>query len=1107
MPKQQVRDIGELVDALAAAADLSAVTAAVRAGAPQVWGRGFWGLSVGVAACALLRATGRSVLLVTPAPGEAERMADDLSVLLGGVAPAYFFPTVETIPGEAVGPPDESVALRLAVLDHAMHDRGGPMVVVATPASAASRLPAPAFFDRNALMLRVGAELDLDASVDALAGLGYERVHMVEGRGEFSVRGGILDIFPASDEVPCRVELAGDMVDSIRRFSVATQRSSESLDFARVVSAESSGGEERAALLDYLPEDALIVVHEPVTCAEEDDGVTAGAAGLSDERRSRPRIGELLDRCRSRQTVFLSLLEQTSPAMDSPTLVKAVIEPVEGFRGKLPEMSEAVARWTDSGEGVVFASDNQAEAERLRELLADHDLAENPAVSTIVAPVHKGFRWPAAALVLLTDTDVFGRYRVRRRRRLFGGGAPVHDWRELNQGDFVVHADHGIGRYEGVATLSIEDTPQDFLSIAYREGDRLYVPLHQVDLVQKYIGSEGEAPDLYRLGGSRWHKVKAKAKKAVRRMAEELLRIHAARASMDGFAFSPDTAWQREFEASFIYDETDGQYQALQEVKRDMEGGKPMDRLICGDVGYGKTEVAARAAFKAVMDGKQVAMLVPTTILAQQHHTTFCDRMADYPVRVEVLSRFKTPAQQRRTVRALAKGGVDVVIGTHRLLGKDVQFHDLGLVIIDEEQRFGVAAKEKLKEMRALVDVLTLTATPIPRTLHMSLVGIRDMSTIVTPPRDRLPIVTRVAEYAPQLLRDAILRELGRGGQAFFVHNRVRSIEAVARKVRSLVPEARVGVAHGQMSERELERVMMAFLEDELDVLVCTTIVESGLDIPNVNTIIVNRADNFGLADLYQLRGRVGRFHHRAYAYFLIPPARTLTELARKRLHAIEEFTELGSGFALAMRDLEIRGAGNLLGPEQHGHIEAVGFDLYCRLLREAVSEMRGEAVVQVEAAAVELGVEARIPDGYVPDARQKLQMYRRMAAVLSDADADALAREMRDRFGPPPPPVSRLLDVLRLRMASASMGLARLSKRGRRIEAALADGFRLQPEGVEPMYERFGERVEYEGDSLVRVSFSKAELAPSAVIDTATSLLRDMASCAIVGPTPEGTD
>jgi transcription-repair coupling factor len=727
--------------------------------------------------------------------------------------------------------------------------------------------------------------------------------------------------------------------------------------------------------------------------------------------------------------------DPTAPK-DQPPVFKLGGRSQEPVARRMDALRSYLLRLHEEDLTTYILCDNKGQRDRLEEILGDA-----PARLEI-GVIGEGFSLPEAGLALLTDHQIFQRFRRRRRRRPTPGGIPIRHLMSLQQGNYVVHIDHGIGVYRGLRRIVVDGHETDCLYIDYAQGDRLFIPVDQLHLVQKYVAEEGRIPTLNRLGSAAWSRTKAKVKKAVKDMAEDLIKAYATRKARPGHAFSPDTTWQAELESSFMYEETPDQEKASLEIKGDMEDGRPMDRLVCGDVGYGKTELAVRAAFKSVMDHKQVCMLVPTTVLAEQHLTTFRERMERFPVRIEVLSRFKTRAEQRRTVEALDEGRVDIVIGTHRLLQKDIGFKDLGLVVIDEEQRFGVAHKERIRGVKALADVLTMTATPIPRTLHMSLMGARDMSVINTPPKGRYPIHTEIVDFNDEVIADAILREVDRGGQCFFIHNWVQSIDAMADFVVRLVPQVRVAVAHGQMAERRLEKVMLDFMDKKYDVLVSSMIVESGLDMPNVNTIIINRADRFGLAQLYQLRGRVGRSHVKAHAYLLVPPRRVLTEDAMKRLRVLEEFEDLGSGLKIALRDLEIRGAGNLLGPEQHGFLWSVGFDMYCRLLEEAVRELKGEEVERVTVPKMVTNLDAYLPDDYVPDGGEKVNIYKRLAEAFSLDEINSLREELVDRFGEPPEPARTLLDLRRARLLAGFAGMGHVSIKRGMIEAEGAGEF-----------------------------------------------------------------
>ncbi|OGL04462.1 MAG: transcription-repair coupling factor, partial [Candidatus Rokubacteria bacterium RIFCSPHIGHO2_12_FULL_73_22] len=762
-------------------------------------------------------------------------------------------------------------------------------------------------------------------------------------------------------------------------------------------------------------------------------------------------------RLAGRQLVELVLVEGTSSAASAGPAVELALEThaVPQFTGRFGELGAELARWRAEGFRVRLVAGEPRQADHLRQILREHDLEAqaapglggDEALAVVVGECSAGFSIPSLGLIVLTEGEVFGARRRSLRRPKYARGAALTAFTDLAIGDIVVHEDHGLGRYLGLRTMTIGDREGDFLVLEYAEANQLYVPVERLDLVSKYLGADEGAARLDRLGGASWQRVKDAVRAALREMAEALLRLYARRAVAEGRAFAPDTPWQREFAAAFRFEETADQLRAIEDVTRDMEAPRPMDRLVAGDVGYGKTEVALRAAFKAVADGTQVAVLVPTTVLAQQHWATFADRFAPFPARVELLSRFRSPREQKAVVEGLRVGTVDVVIGTHRLLSKDVEFKSLGLLVVDEEHRFGVAHKERVKQLRASVDVLALTATPIPRTLYMSLSGVRDMSVIETPPLDRLPVETVVRRFGRGVIKEALERELERGGQVFFVHNRVQSLPTMARFVQELVPDARVIMGHGQMKERALEATMVKFVTGQADILVSTAIVESGLDIPASNTIVVNRADRFGLAQLYQLRGRVGRERQQAWAYLLVPADGRVDERAQRRLRALQELTELGSGFKLALRDLEIRGAGNLLGAEQHGHIAAVGYDLYSKLLAEAVRELKGEPTAATVDPVISVPVEGFLADDYVPEVNQRLALYKRLAGATRDAEVDALAAELADRFGPPPAEAAQLLDTVRIRVAARALGVEKVEAGGGTALVTFSPATPLDPE------------------------------------------------------------
>jgi transcription-repair coupling factor (superfamily II helicase) len=1002
---------------------------AALAGCGRLAVRGLTGSSRALLTAALFRAAARPVLYLVPHGDPFDEARDDLEYFLGEHE-VLAFPEPDTLPYDAAAPHPGITAQRLETLSRlARGDRG---VVLATARGLLQRVPPPAGLSASVIALRVGSDVDPTALMARLVALGYERFPEVEAMGHFARRGGILDVYPVGLPDPIRIEFDGDTIASLRRFDAGTQRSLEQLADATVLPTfEVAGGDEGdgtplGALLDHLPDRTPILTDDPGRLrARVDELHELIARGHREALEHYPGVrppdalylpaGELDRALAAHPGVdWMGPVVEAGDDQRHPETLFIDCRPAEPVQRSMERLQDHLADLHAHGVESAVLCDNQGQRDRLAELLGETH------ASLGVGVVTAGFTLPGAALAVLTDHEVFSRYKRRRRRLRKTGGLSIAELSALKVGDFVVHEDHGVGTYRGMKRLTLNGQETDCLEIAYASADRLYVPVAQLALVSRYAAEEGAKPQVHRLGSTAWQKTKARAKKAIQDMAEALIKAYAARQALPGFPFKPETVWQREMEAAFPYEETPDQLRAIEEVKGDMESARPMDRLICGDVGYGKTEVAMRAAFKAVQDGKQVAVLVPTTILAQQHWLTFRERLADFPVKIEVLSRFRTAKEQKAVVAGLGSGDVDIVIGTHRLLSKDVKFRDLGLVVIDEEHRFGVAQKEKLRQMTKSVDVLAMTATPIPRTLNLSLAGARDMSVIETPPRDRLPVHTEIVEFDPELVTDAVLREIDRGGQVFFVHNRVETIHNTALRVQKLVPQVKVSVAHGQMAERELERVMLEFLDRKSDVLVSTMIIESGIDMPSVNTLVVDRADTLGLAQLYQLRGRVGRSSHRAHAYLLVPSRRVLTEDAEKRLRVIEEFDELGVGFKIALKDMEIRGAGNLLGPEQHGFILGLGFDLYVKLLEEAVAELKGAASEVKPEPRLLTDWSAYLPDDYVPDEHEKLALYRKLADTRDAATIDDVTLELMDRFGQLPPPAIALVELRRLRLLGA---------------------------------------------------------------------------------------
>jgi transcription-repair coupling factor (superfamily II helicase) len=943
------------------------------------------------------------------------------------------------------------------------------VIVVASAEALAGRVPPPAEFRRRVLQLDVGKEHPFEALLGTLAELGFERKDFVEEYGDFSVRGGILDVFPYVGENPLRIEFWGDSIESIREFDVLSQRSVQELHSATIIASltQASGDDQPPAgsLFDYARQDALILLDEPMLNQKEiEELAREGRADIYDwetlEKQSErfPRILHSTLSGPGTPTTGELRPDVASDHGSSTTRLDFLSAPQPPTNGSIKLLLRHIENLAAEGQQVTIACDTKEEAERIKELVEEEltspETARGGSEGAGPSPphgsevsyelmdetVHAGFIYPAARLALFTEHEIFGRLKRRglARKRKFKGFS-MKEAQQLRRGDFVVHIDYGIGKFAGLQKLRVRGAEQEVMKVLYAEKDVLYVNLNFVNRVQKYASQEGHVPKLTKLGAPDWERLKSRARRRIKDMARELISLYARRKHEGGFPFAPDTHWQKELEASFMFEDTPDQAKATVDVKRDMEQPSPMDRLICGDVGFGKTEVAVRAAFKSVMNGKQAAVLVPTTILAQQHLNTFLDRLGRYSVRVDLLSRFRSRSEQAQTLADLKVGKVDIVIGTHRLLSKDVEFKDLGLLVIDEEHRFGVSAKEKLRQLRATVDTMTLTATPIPRTLQFSLLGARDLSIINTPPRNRLPIITEIAQYDLQLVREAILKELRRGGQVYFIHDRIHNIDEIQTILERKLPEARFHIAHGQMKGHELEKTMMDFLGKKFNVLICTKIIESGIDIPSVNTIIINRADRFGLAELYQLRGRVGRANEQAYAYLLTPPITSLPRVTLRRLQAIQDFTELGSGFNLAMRDLEIRGAGNLLGAEQSGFIMEMGFEMYQRVVEEAVAELKEQEFQslfekeipagkgRIAETVVESDIEAYVPDLYIESDAERLDFYRRLYRAKSSEEVQSLREELIDRYGEYPPEVEQLFALVELKIIAATIGFIKV--------------------------------------------------------------------------------
>jgi transcription-repair coupling factor (superfamily II helicase) len=1016
-----------------------------RGGAVRV--AGLQGSSPAVLLAALHRARAERIwVLVAPVPEAAEQLVSDLEAVLGEGG-ACLYPQRESLPYESADPHLEIGGLRVEALEHLLSGRAS---ILVTTARAMQEL-SPRIRGIEDLQLEIRqAQSVRPAEVTArLEAMGLERVAMVEEVGQFALRGGILDIFGFGSPEPVRVEFWGDEIASIRHFDILTQLSVGSVDSVRIlpvdvqfapgergpVAAGASDPGERCSLLEYLPPDAVLIDADPTSAAAEwertwseiqrlhQGEVHAGGSPEAPERLFLPA-----DTVAGLAARFPRLLLEAPGAGGDERRIDFGTQPPEVVDRNMPALGELLRQAGARGESTLILCDNEGQLERLQELLEELRVTEPVALA--VGSLAGGFVLPRAVppLRVLTDHEIFRRSRRPRRRRQFRGGVALESFASLKPGEYVVHMDHGIGRFRGTEQVRVGEEIFETLVIEYAGGELLRVPVHRIDLIERWISDDPDAepPRVHRIGGKEWSRTKGRTQKAIEEMTVELLELYAAREAAVGHAYPTDTRWQREMESSFLFDDTPDQRQATDDVKRDMESRRPMDRLICGDVGYGKTEIAIRAAFKAVQDGKQVAVLVPTTILAEQHLRSFSERLASFPIRVESLSRFRTAREQKEVLDGAKAGEVDIVIGTHRLLSPDVEFRDLGLLVVDEEQRFGVKHKERLKQLRQMVDVITLTATPIPRTLHFSLLGIRDMTLIQTPPRDRQPIITHVLPWSDAILEDAIRREVDRGGQIFFVHNRVETIATLAHRVGKLVPDAKIAVAHGQMKEKELEEIMRDFVTGEVKILVATSIIESGLDVPNANTLIVDRADQFGLSQLYQIRGRVGRSHHRAYCYLLIPE--NVSEDAEKRLRVLEHHTELGSGYGIALKDLELRGAGNILGSAQSGFVHAVGFETYMRLLEQTVRQLKdGGKTTERALAEVSVDGTALVPDEYIADEAQKLHLYRRLSKLGKPEEVDALRHELRDRYGPVPPEVETLLATRALRLLGMSLGIERI--------------------------------------------------------------------------------
>lgn len=981
---------------------------------------GLWGGSKAFFILALKERISQPLLVVTQREDELESLREDLKAFAG-----------ESNLFSQENKEDSLVSLHRLLL------HGNPLVLT-TLDSAKKKIISPSQFSLLTLTFSQGGKIEYQKIAERLTLAGYERVALVEGVGEFRLRGEILDVWSANFEYPLRVVLFEDQIEEMRWFDPLTQRSKGTVDEAKVIPAKLSDENSSHSIFDYFPEERVVLL----------DNL---------EFPSPARRGLI--------QVYLSILPQRN-AINFSTKAPP------SFHGKISFFSQELASWRKEGFKTYVFCNNEGEKARLEELLREQGEGLSPQIR--IGSLNSGFIFPALKLVVVSEKEVFARYKIRHRYpKLKYPARRLSDLIELNVGDYVVHERYGIGKYLGLEQIEIDGRFTDYIAIEYAKGDKLYVPIEDFNLVEKYIGTEGYKPKLYSLDSTAWRQVTAKVKKSVQRIARELLEIYAARQKLPGYAFPPDSHYEKEFADAFIYETTPDQEKAIEEVKQDMMRPKPMDRIVCGDVGYGKTEVAMRASLKAVLDSKQVAVLAPTTILVEQHYHTFCERFADYPVVIEMLSRFKSKKEQKEIIKKLKQGSVDIVIGTHRLLQKDIEFFDLGLVVIDEEQRFGVRHKEKLKQLRKTVDVLTLTATPIPRTLSMALGGVRDMSVIDTPPQGRIPIDTYLGEYNEEVVEMAIRNEIGRGGQVFYVHNRVETIDTVARHLKEMMPDVRIGIAHGKMASTELERVMVKFINKEYDLLVATTIVEAGLDIPNVNTMIITDGHELGLAQLYQLRGRIGRDKYKAYCYIFYPRQLLISDIAQKRLQTIAQYTELGSGFKIALRDLELRGAGNILGPEQHGHILEVGFDFYCKLLEEAVKSERGIRIERERPVEIDLQVDAYIPIDYIPDPGQRINIYRKFASSRDFLSLQNLREELEDRYGDIPPPCLTLFELVEIRLLATGLGIEKISEKDSEVEIEFSSHTQIPPQKFVELADRLGEKVKFKQAENFKISIS----------------------------------
>ncbi|KPU26591.1 transcription-repair coupling factor [Caloranaerobacter sp. TR13] len=1121
--------------------------------------------------------TSRQVLIVTYNELRAKKIVEDLRLFSS--RDIELFPQREVVFYNVDAYSHGILHQRLNVIDKLIEAK--PIIVVASIESIMDKVFNKEILNKYRTVLKYGDKIDLEKLIKNLNILGYERVDMIEGKGQFSVRGGIVDFYPITLENPVRVELFDDEIDSLRTFDIKTQRSIQNISEIKIGPAKEIifedeyrkevvkqiendltkavkkiGKEENSQLIvekltekfthyielinsglnfdnieplipyfpvqyksivDYFDKSALMLIDEPNRIEENAmtylksfrskflDFFERGEV-LPKQEGIYYNFDELKEKLNQRPCIMSMGLRKGTDIFESKETVNITTKGMQSFHNKIEFLVNELRNLKYRGYKTIILSGVEDRGKRLVETLKEYGVEcsfiktldveiKSGQIFVLAGTISRGFEYPDLKFAIISDKEIYGKSKRKRAKQYSKDTKKITSFTDLKPGDYVVHETHGIGVYVGIEQLKVQGVKKDYLSIKYSGKDRLYVPVDQMDLIQKYIGADSIKPKVNKLGTGEWVKTKQKAKKAIENMAKELLELYAKRQTTKGFAFSTDQPWQKQFEDLFPYEETNDQLKCIEEIKRDMEKDKPMDRLLCGDVGYGKTEVALRAAFKAVMDGKQVAFLVPTTILAQQHYNTIRERFSQFPVKVDMLSRFRTPSHQKKILRDLRSGNLDIVVGTHRLLSSDVKFKDLGLLIIDEEQRFGVKHKEALKKLKESIDVLTLTATPIPRTLHMALVGIRDMSVIDEPPEERYPVQTYVMEYNEGIIRDAIVKELNRDGQVYFVYNRVQGIQQMAAKLKKLVPEARIVVGHGQMNERELEKVMIDFLKREYDILVCTTIIETGLDISNVNTLIVYDSDKMGLSQLYQLRGRVGRSNRIAYAYFTYEKDKALSEVAEKRLKAIKEFTEFGSGFKIAMRDLEIRGAGNLLGPEQHGHMASIGYDLYVKYLEEAIKKLKGEIKQEDIETTIELNVDGYIPSRYIANEEQKIEIYKKISSIQNREDLSDVQEEIIDRFGDIPKEVDNLLKISLIKSMCKRAKISSLTQIDNYIKIEFVKPDIITPQLINELLNSFGRRMSFDISKTPHIKYKLMKKTQESILKEVQQVIQKISS------------